>query len=199
MNALGLLARLLVAALLGVAHHPAVAKRPVPTPIGRGPGYQLRTGERADRGEPIGRLRCDPASGSWADVHVEVFALGRVVILPPGIGIATPRRRVGAVVRSGRCAYPVRTTDPTGVVAYRPGRGLRLADVFAVWGQPLSAHRLLGFRSAAPVRAYVDGRLVPGPPGAVPLRRHAEIVVELGAYVPPHASYLFADGREATG
>ncbi len=199
MNALGLLARLLVAALLGVAHHPAVAKAPVATPIGRGPHFELRPGVRADRGEQIGRLRCGPARGAWAEAHVEVFALGRVVILPPGIGIAAPRRRVGAVVRSGRCAYPVRTTDPTGVVAYRPGRGLRLADVFAVWGQPLSAHRLLGFRSPAPVRVYLDGRRVPGPPGALPLRRHAEIVVELGAEVPPHASYLFADGRQATG
>jgi hypothetical protein len=120
------------------------------------------------------------------------------VILPPGIGVAAPRREVGAVVRSGRCAYPVRTADPTGVVRFRPGRGLDLADVFAVWGQPLSGHRLLGFRSGAGVRVYVGGRRVRGAPGAVPLRRHAEIVVEIGAYVPPHRSYLFVDGKAAT-
>ncbi len=127
-----------------------------------------------------------------------MFARGRVVIVPPGVGIARPRRRVGAAVRGGRCSYPLRTTDPTGVIRYRPGRSLVLGDVFAVWGQPLTRHRLCGFRSAAGVRVYVDGRRFPGRPGALRLRRHAEIVVEIGRFVPPHASYLFADGKAAT-
>jgi len=199
MNAIGLLARLLVATLLGAAGHSA-AHRPAPvaSPIGRGPRFDLPTGARADRGEPIRSLRCGPAGGAWSEAHVEVFAVGRVVILPPGIGVATPRRQVGAVVRSGACVYPVRTADPTGVVRFRPGRRTVLADVFAVWGQPLAPDRLLGFRSRAGVRVYVGGRRAPGPPGAVPLRRHAEIVVEIGAYVPPHRSYLFAGGKAAT-
>ena len=199
MNALGLVTSLLVAALLEMLNHPTShAVGPVATPIGRGPRFELPPGARADRGEPIGGLRCGPAGGAWSEAHVEVFALGRVVILPPGIGVATPRRQVGAVVRSGRCVYPARTADPTGVVRFRPGRGLDLAAVFAVWGEPLSRHRLLGFRSREGVRVYVDGRRVAGRPGVVPLRRHAEIVVELGAYVRPHRSYLFVDGKAAT-
>jgi hypothetical protein len=197
MNAFGLLARLLVAVLLSGGHHPAARSAwPVVSPIGRGPRFELPPGARANRAEPIGALRCGRSGGVWSEAHVEVFALGRVVILPPGIGVATPRRQVGAVVRSGRCVYPVRTTDPTGVVRFRSGVGLDLADVFAVWGQPLSQHRLLGFRGD--VRVYVDGRRLPGTPGTVPLRRHAEIVVEVGAYVPPHRSYLFVDGKAAT-
>src|SRR5579871_1842303 len=144
MNAIELLTRLLVAALLGAAHHPAAPTGPVATPIGRGPRFELVPGQRADRGEPIGALRCGRAGGAWDEAHIEVFAAGRVVLLPPGIGVATPRRQVGAVVRSGRCVYPARTADPTGVVSFRPGRGLDLADVFAVWGQPLSRHRMLG-------------------------------------------------------
>jgi len=48
------------------------------------------------------------------------------------------------------------------------------------------------------VRVYVDGKRLAGHPGALPLRRHAEIVVEIGRFVPPHASYLFADGKAAT-
>jgi hypothetical protein len=195
MNPLGLLTRLLVAALLGTAPH---AAGPVASPIGRGPRFELPPGARSDRGRPIGALRCGRSGGAWAAAHVEVFALGRVVILPPGIGVATPRRQVGAAVRSGRCTYPLRTLDPTGVVRFRPGRALDLADLFAVWGQPLGRHRLLGFRTPGQVRVYAGGRRVAGPPGAVVLRRHAEIVVELGAYVPPHRSYLFAGGRPAT-
>ncbi len=197
MTALAVAVRLIVAALLGAAH-PAPGAAPVVTPIGRGALFELPTGARADRGAPIGRLRCAAAAGRWADAHLEVFARGRVLIVPPGIGIALPRRRVGAAVRGGRCSYPVRTTDPTGVIRYRPGRGLRLGDVFAVWGEPLTATRLCGFRSRAGVRLYVDGRRVFGPSAALVLRRHAEIVVEIGPFVPPHATYVFAGGRAAT-
>jgi hypothetical protein len=189
--------RLLAAALLGgvtPAHGPA----PVATPIGRGPAFELATGARADRGAPIAGLRCTAPTGEWEEAHVEVFARGRVLLLPPGIGVARPRLAAGAAIHGGRCSYPVRTTDPTGVVRIRPGRGLALGDVFAVWGQPLSRHRLCGFRSSAAVRVYVGGRRVSGSPRAVPLRRHAEIVVEIGPYVPPHRSYVFAGGKAAT-
>jgi dihydroxyacid dehydratase/phosphogluconate dehydratase len=34
----------------------------------------------------------------------------------------------------------------------------------------------------------------PGAPGAVPLTRHAEIVLEVGPHVPPHSSYAFPPG-----
>jgi hypothetical protein len=44
------------------------------------------------------------------------------------------------------------------------------------------------------VRAYVDGRLVRGAVESVPLEPGAEIVLELGAYVAPHSSYLFPKG-----
>jgi hypothetical protein len=196
MTAIAALLRLLAAALLGAA--PAHRAAPVATPIGRGPAFELSTGVRADRGAPISGLRCTAAAGTWRDAHVEVFARGRVLILPPGIGVARPRHAVGAAVTGGRCSYPVRTTDPTGVVRYRAGRHLRLGDLFAVWQQPLSRHRVCGFRSRAAVRVYVGGRRVSGPPAAVALRRHAEIVVEIGPYVPPHRFYVFAGGKAAT-
>jgi hypothetical protein len=197
MTAITAILRLVAAALLGGAV-PAHQTAPVATPIGRGPAFELSTGARADRGAAIAGLRCTAAAGPWEDAHVEVFARGRVLILPPGIGVARPRQAVGAAVRRGRCSYPVRTTDPTGVVRYRPGRGLRLGDLFAVWGQPLARHRVCGFRSGSAVRVYVGGRRVAGRPGAVPLRRHAEIVVEIGRYVPPHRFYVFAGGKAAT-
>jgi hypothetical protein len=197
MSVFAFVLQLVAAALLG-AVHPAVHAAPVATPIGRGARFTLPTGARADRGAPIGRLRCAAPGGRWSDAHLEVFAQGRVVIVPPGVGIARPRRQVGAAVHGGRCWYPARTTDPTGVIRYQHGRDLRLGDVFAVWGQALSRHRLCGFRARAGVRVYVDGRRWAGPPAAVPLRRHAEIVVEIGRVVVPHAAYLFVDGKAAT-
>ena len=41
------------------------------------------------------------------------------------------------------------------------------------------------------VVAFVDGRRWNGDPRAIPLRRHAQIELELGPLVPPHAAYLF--------
>ena len=67
-----------------------------------------------------------------------------------------------------------------------------LGRLFAVWGQPLSRNRVAGFRGR--VRAYVNGKRRPGAPGAIPLRRHAQIVLETGAYIRPHASYRFPPG-----
>ena len=180
---------ILCAALVGVAG-------PIATPIGVGPRYHPPAATaRVLRGEPVGALRCG-AGGRRFGVHLEVFASGRVVIVPAGIGVAAPRTRVGAFVRPGGCSYAVRTLDPTGVVEVRHGARLTLGRLFAVWCQPLSATRLAGFstRRGAPVRAYVAGRRWRGPPGTIPLRRHAQIVLELGRFVPPHRSFRFRSG-----
>jgi hypothetical protein len=41
---------------------------------------------------------------------------------------------------------------------------------------------------------YVNGRLRLGDPRSVPLRAHDQVVLEVGAFVPPHASYRFPKG-----
>ena len=177
---------ILCAALVGVAG-------PIATPIGVGPRYHPPAAPaRVLRGEPVGGLRCR-AGGQRFGVHVELFAHARVVVVPAGIGVASPRRRVGAFVRPRGCSYAVRTTGPTGVLEIRRDARLTLGRLFAVWGQPLSPTRLAGFstRRSTPVRAYVAGRRWRGPPGAIPLRRHAQIVLELGRFVPPHRSFRF--------
>jgi hypothetical protein len=169
---------------------------PIATPIGVGPRYHPPAAPaRVLRGEPVGALRCGDG-GRHFGVHLEVFARGRVVIVPAGIGVAAPRRRIGAFVRPRGCSYPVRTLDPTGVVEVRRGASLTLSGLFAVWGQPLSETRLAAFstRRGAPVRAYVGGRRWRGSVGAIPLRRHAQIVLELGRFVPPHRSFRFRSG-----
>jgi hypothetical protein len=169
---------------------------PIPTPIGVGPRYHPPAAPaRVLRGEPVGGLRCR-AGGRRFGVHVEVFAHGRVVVVPAGIGVAAPRKRDGAFVRPRGCSYAVRTTGPTGVLEVRRGARLTLGRLFAIWGQPLSTTRLAGFstRPAAPVRAYVAGRPWRGRLCAIPLTRHAQIVLELGRFVPPHRSFRFPRG-----
>ena len=118
------------------------------------------------------------------------------MIVPPGIGVAPPLRRAGAYVRPLGCTYPLRTLDPTGVIEVRRGRLLTLRDLFGVWGVPLSRTRLAGFETtaASPVRAFVGGHPWRGRLGAILLRRHSEIVLELGPHVRPHSSFLFRPG-----
>jgi hypothetical protein len=147
----------------------------------------------------VGPLRCGRVGPHPYGAHLELFAAGRGVLVPAGIGIAPPQRRRRAVVIGGRCSYPLRTLEPSGVVEVDPVKGRRaptLGELFAVWGQRLSARRLFGFTAApgAGVVAYLDGRRWAGDPRAIRLRRHAQVVVELGPHVDPHPTYSFAPG-----
>ena len=129
-------------------------------------------------------------------VHVELFAANRVVIVPAGIGTRPPRTFSGGRISGAACFGGLVTIEPTGVVLVRPGVHASLADLFRAWGAPLSRSRLAGF--AAPpgrqVAVFVDGRRWHVSPRRVPMSRHAEIVLEVGPYVPPHAAYTFPPG-----
>ena len=129
-------------------------------------------------------------------MHVELFAHGRVVIVPAGIGVARPRARSGAYVSPRGCSYAARTIEPTGVIEVRSGPRVTLGEFFRIWGQPLSTTRLAGFGTtgSAPVRAYVAGRRWRGSLRSIPLQRHAQIVLELGTFIPPHRAFLFRPG-----
>jgi hypothetical protein len=167
-------------------------------PPGSGPAYRPGPyGTLVAAARPLGRMVCGGAGARRYGVHVELFAAGHVVVVPAGIGLAPPQRRASPVVLSGRCSYPLRTVEPTGVIEVASGVSPpTLGDLFALWGQPLDAHRLTGFRAprGSTVSAYVDGRRWSGSPRGIPLRRHAVVVLELDSHVAPHPSYAFAPG-----
>jgi hypothetical protein len=127
---------------------------------------------------------------------VEVFAADRVLLLPAGIGTRPPRDILDGRVTRAACYGQLVTLDPTGVALVRPGAQLTLGALFRSWGQPLSPTRLASFSAPAGSRVavFVDGRAWRGTPAAVPLTRHAEIVLEIGPHVPPHLSYAFPPG-----
>jgi len=160
---------------------------------GIGAAHRLPSlGERARRGLAIGELRCASARRPVAAAHVELFARGRVVIVPAGLGVAPPRRRDGAYVTGGRCRYPIWTSEPTGLLRLAR-RDLTLGDLFALWGQPLSPRRMA--RWHARVRAYVGGIRRRGDPRSIPLAPHAQIVVQVGPPVlRPNPGYRFPVG-----
>ena len=158
---------------------PASAAAPIPTPIGIGPAFHPTAASAAvATGKPVGRLRCNGIRNPQR-AHLEIFARGRVVVVPSGIGIS----------RARACTYGMRTTAPTGVVEVARGVKATVGDLFRVWGQPLSRSRLAGFSGR--VRAYVAGVPWRGNVRAIPLARHAQIVLEVGGYVRPHRFFLF--------
>jgi len=160
----------------------AAASTPVPTPVGTGPRY------RPPARSPAARLACRPAAplNEGARVHVELFARRRVVVVPAAVGLERAHLRLGRVV-AARCRAPVWTLDPSGVVDYEGST--TLGRLFRVWGQPLGPHRLASFRGA--VSVYVRGTPRRGNPRTLRLEPGAEIVLEVGGYVPPHRSFLF--------
>jgi hypothetical protein len=139
---------------------------------------------------------CRNSLGSRYGVHLEVFAANRVVIVPAGIGTRPPRRLSSGRISSAGCYGSLVTLEPTGVVLVRPGPSLSVGAVFRSWGRLLSDTRVAGFRAAPgqAIRAFVGGRRWTGPPSRIPLKAHAEIVLEVGPYVPPHHSYTFPPG-----
>lgn len=179
---------LLAAAPLIIPGQPSVR----PWPIGAGAAYRPTAAPAVVRsGRAVGAYRCAPAGGFVA-FHLEIFANRQVVVIPAGIGVARPLSQLGATVTAHGCSYPVRTLTPTGVVELRRGARISLAGFFRVWGEALGSKRIASFRSDGPVRAYLDGRRVRGAPGAIVLRSHEEVVLEIGAYVQPHRFFLFS-------
>jgi hypothetical protein len=161
---------------------PAVAAREglLPTAIGNGPEFlpEPRT---------LGPCAAGPIQGRYR-AHVELFGRRHAVVIPAGIGLREPFEREHHRIVDAACRAPARTLDPAGVIDFdRPG--LTLGDVFAIWGKPLTRDRMADFRG--PVSAFVGGRRVTGDPAAIPLRDGAQIVLQVGGYIPPHRSFLF--------
>jgi hypothetical protein len=150
----------------------------VPTPIGAGLRFHPA---------PAARGACAPgALRGGGRVHVELFAAGRVVIVPAGIGVRGGRRRFGRIT-TARCRGAVWTTDPSGVVYFEGAR--TLGSVFAAWGRRLRPERLLSFRGR--VRLYRNGVALGGDPRRMRLRDGDQLVLQVGPYIPPHRSYRF--------
>jgi hypothetical protein len=166
------------------AGHPSL----VPVPVGTGLRY--RPPAPMTDGGAVAGMAC-AAEVDPAPVHVEVFLEGHAVVVPAGIGIAGAREQVGAYVTGGSCRYPLVTEEPTGVVWV--GGTRTLGDLFSLWGQPLSSHRLLSGRGD--VSVAVNGRRARGDPQNVPLAPGSQIVVQVGRRVPPHPGYRFPAAR----
>jgi hypothetical protein len=173
-----------------------VSQSPVPA-FGHGPRYRPSPGGNlVAAGTPVGRLRCAQVKRKPYGAHIEIFAKRRDLVIPAGIGIAPPRSREGAYVTGGRCWYPVRTLEPTGLIEIDEGVQATLGDFFDLWGQRLSRRRLLSFRAPQDneVEVFVNGKRWHEDPRSLPLRRHTAVVLEVGGYFPPTRLFVFPPG-----
>jgi hypothetical protein len=104
--------------------------------------------------------------------HLDVFADGRRVTVPGGIGVQPT------------CAYWLRTTRDDGIVAIESPqrRAFTLGDLFDIWGAPLSRTRVLAFPVGPdrPVRVFVNGRRITGDPRATRIAGGREIALVIG-------------------
>jgi hypothetical protein len=129
-------------------------------------------------GEPVDGIPCWQGSVSYhVHAHLTIVDAGRSVPIPANIGI---RRN---------CFYWLHTHDDSGVIHIEAPHRLRplLGEFFDIWGQALTPHQVDGVTVAwRRIRAYVDGRLLPGNPRNIPLRAHTTVTIEIGPpYVRP--------------
>jgi len=184
-----------VAAALLVAGAGSAAGALVPTPIGAGPTFHpAPSNGLVRRGLAVRRARRYASPSSTCRRPPRALRARPCRLVPAGIGMAPPLRTSRGYVVSGRCSYALRTREPTGVIEVARTTRATLGHFFAVWGRPLERNQLAGFHGLRPVRAYVDGVRVHGSPRSIVLRRHAEIVLELGVFIPPHSTYAFPKG-----
>jgi hypothetical protein len=154
----------------------------VPTRIGRGPEFVPHArapAKSCSAGRLQGRYRA----------HLELFGRRHAVVIPAGIGLGPPFRHThSSRIVAAACRGAARTLDPAGVIDF-DRTDLTLGDVFEIWGEPLAADRMASFRGR--VTAFVGGERVEGDPATIPLRDGAEIVLQVGGFVPPHRTFLF--------
>lgn len=195
----GLAAAALIAAALAGCGSDRSSAHPAPGSIAEA-RLQMRPIGAARRFHPPAPTRtvsgCRRGLGRRTAAHLELFAEDRVVLVPSGIGTLPPSRRRNGRIVAARCYGPVVTLEPTGVVLVREGTRATVGDLFRQWGMPLTESVMGAFRAARGTRviAFVGGRRWRRSPAAIPLSRHAAIVIEVGPRVPPHRFYLFPPG-----
>jgi hypothetical protein len=141
--------------------------------------------------QPVDGIPCESGEqlAYHVHAHVAIFVDGQQASVPAGIGID----------EQAKCIYWLHTHDNSGVIHVEAPsqQPFTLGQFFDVWGQPLSATKVLGNTADAThqVRAFVGGQPFTGDPRAIPLTAHADIVLEFGPPFPQTPGpYPFAPG-----
>ena len=127
-------------------------------------------------GATIDGIRCEAMEGAVFHIHphLAIFDRGKAVTIPDDVG-----RPLGA-----QCLYWIHTHTDDGIIHIESPvfRTFTLGQFFDVWGQPLSATNVAGFKIAkGQLHAFVNGAPYKGDPRKIELAQHTDIVLEAGA------------------
>jgi hypothetical protein len=143
-------------------------------------------------GKTINGIKCETAEQVVYHIHsrLAVYVDGVMRPIPLGIGIVGLQvQQDGGFPFAGatQCYYWLHTHANDGVLHVEsPTSTLYpLSDVFAIWGQPLSATQVGPAKGT--VTAYVNGKVFTGNPGTITLTSHETIQLDVGKVVPPVA------------
>lgn len=121
-------------------------------------------------------IPCQESGSVTYHVHafLTIAVRGTLHHPPAGVGIRYERF----------CLYWLHTHDDSGIIHIEAPHRITptLGTFFAIWGQPLSAHRIAGFpvRAGEKVRIFVGQNRYRGDPASIPLHRHTVITLEIG-------------------
>jgi hypothetical protein len=184
-------AAVLVAAVAAGGIAVAVSGGASPTGGGIGPeGVPVpAAGDLADAstsGKSVDGIQCLGTEQLLFHIHAHlvVFVDGQPRRIPYGVGISAPQVEStpqGPYVAGGGCFYWLHTHAADGIIHIESpvSRTFTLGNFFDVWGQPLSANRVGPARGQ--VTAFYNGRRWAGDPRQIPLTRHAQIQLDVGA------------------
>lgn len=127
--------------------------------------------------------------------HLTIFADGKALQIPYGIGIGPPLKGVnttaGPFVTEGSCFMWLHTHTSDGIIHEESPvqRSFTLGQFFAVWGIKLSRTQV-GPRKGK-VTTFYDDKVWTGDPNAVPLTSEAQIQLDVGTplIAPEHINF----------
>jgi len=137
-------------------------------------------------GQQVDGIGCDTTEQTLFHIHAHltVFVNGAARQVPAGIGIPGAqgqRTPGGTFIDSGTCFYWLHTHAADGIIHIESPvqRTYTLGEFFNEWGQPLGPDRV--GPAAGKVTALYNGHVYLGNPAGIPLTRHAQIQLDVGA------------------
>lgn len=145
-------------------------------------------------GSTVDGIPCDNSSIPYhIHAHVSLLINGKRLAVPDAIGLHYPTAENNGMTNATICYYHLHTHDATGLIHIEAPvkTTFTLAQLFAVWGQPLSSTNVAGH--AGSVKAFIatakspgwaqqTGPYIPyaGNLQQLPFTSHQEIVLEVG-------------------
>ncbi|MDT4915503.1 MAG: hypothetical protein QOH89_203 [Pseudonocardiales bacterium] len=148
-------------------------------------GELLAPASTAANGLPVDGIECNAGEqvAYHIHTHLTVYVDGKLRPIPAGVGIVEPIAQQtpdGPFDSASECYYWLHVHAQDGVIHIESPTTTTytLGQFFAIWNQPLTAHRV--GPSAGKLTVFVNGAAYAGNPADIPLRSHEDIQIDVG-------------------